>query len=55
MLAQPLLQRRIKEDYALGSSGPTIPTAGGRPQERPSSGGKGWGRETTTLSDLRLA
>jgi len=43
MLAQPLLQRRIKEDYALGSSGPTIPTAGGRPQESPSSGGKGVG------------
>jgi len=38
---QPSLQDW--RDLDLGSSGSTIPAAGGRPQERASSGGRGWG------------
>jgi hypothetical protein len=41
--------------YGLGSSGPTIPAAGGIPQERASFGGRGGAGRTMSFSDLRLA
>jgi len=51
---QPSLQDW--RDLDPGSSGPTIPAAGGTPQERsPLLGGGGWAGRTMSFSDLRLA
>ena len=51
---QPSLQDW--RDLDPGSSGPTIPTAGGIPQESPSSsGGEGWGWPDNGFDELRLA